>query len=122
MNAPVTNVVPARPRFEEQVATVDAVAVATAIMKHGRRDVMQVPTIAIVAMAAQLVRHAQVADLTAAMLSNIDQLNAEAEPFRRLALQNAAQVQVAMVGEALIALGYDRAETSQPTTQETTNG
>lgn len=124
MNAPVNTVAPARPTFEEQVAAVDAVAVATDILKHGRRAVMSVPTVAFVAMAAELCRLSQLADLTAAMLTNIDQLNAEAEPYRRLALQHAAQVQVAMVSEALIALGYGRAdETSQSTTtQETTNG
>lgn len=116
-------VAPAMPTFANQVAAVDVLTVAALIMHQGKRRAVQASTVEIVAMAMHVGRLASLANLTCAMFQTFDKLELETDKYRRIALRSAGQTQVAMVGEALEALGYGRDETTQPTThEETTNG
>ena len=108
------------PTLADQVAAIDATAVASQIMAYGARAAIGASTVEIIALAYRLQALSALADLTFDMLANADAVQAERNLDNRKALQRTFKARVNSVGAALEALGYGQ----QPdtTSQETIDG
>ena len=103
----------------DQVALVDADAVAAQIASAGPRFAIQASTIEVMAMAVLIGRLRRIADLTYDMLAFADLVQAQKERDARAAMRRELSNQIAVIGASLEALGYG--ETTAPQ-QETLNG
>ena len=76
MTGPVTDapLAPAMPGFDEQVAAINAVLVASLIMQQGKRRAVHASTVEIVAMANHLNQLAVLANLTCGLFQTLDKL------------------------------------------------
>lgn len=102
---------PGPPTLADQVAAVDAVAVAARIIAtQSTRAAIGASTTEIIAMARLAIQLVKLADLTFDMLTTADAAQDETRPDQKLRLRHAVKLKISDVGAALEALGY-RVET-----------
>ena len=99
------------PSFADQVAAIDAIAVAARIIAQGPRAAIGASTHEIVAMAVRLVALNRLADLTYDLLITVDQV--PTDPRALSALKALVDTKINAVGVSLEALGYAQPETAQ---------
>lgn len=110
-----------KPTLADQVAAIDAVALAARICAaRGTRAAIAASAAEIIAIAAQLLQLVKLADLTFDMLTTADAAQDEKQPDQQRRLRHAVRLKIGDVGAALEALGY-RNEQPAPQT-ESTNG
>jgi len=95
------------PTLADQVAAIDAVAVAARIVaREGTRAAIGASATEIIAMAQMVMRLTTLADLTFDMLIAADAAYDEQQPDPQRQLRRAARGKIELVGAALEALGY----------------
>ncbi len=110
-----TEAVTTRPMtFADQVALVDAVAVAARIAAHGSRQAMQASTIEILAIAKHLLCLSDLVDLTYDMLAFADVVQGERDRDTRAVLRRELSQKISVIGASLEALGYGQSTSPAP--------
>lgn len=107
--------------FADQVALVDAVAVATRIEVAGSRQAIQASTIEIIAMARRLLRLNDIIDLTHDMLAFSDVVVAQRDRAVRELMRRELKEKISVIGASLEALGYGQS-TAPASAKETNHG
>lgn len=110
------------PTLADQVAAIDATAVASQIMAYGARAAIGASTVEIVAMAKRLLALSALADLTFDMLATADAVQAERNLDNRKVLQRTFKARVDFVGVSLEALGYGQQQQPAPQQEEKNDG
>lgn len=113
---------PLAPDLAEQLAAVDPIAVANAIVAQGKRGAIKASTVEIIAMATLLTALVRAADIAFDVLATADRLLDEKDPAVRRAIADQTRSKISDLAAELLKLGYGIADPSTTEAKETTNG
>ncbi|ETR79170.1 hypothetical protein X566_15480 [Afipia sp. P52-10] len=113
---------PASPELAAQIAAVDAIKVAAAIVAQGKRAAVAASTVDVIAMAQLLTALVRITDMTFDMLFTADRLDGEASPIVRRAIADQVRAKIFAVAGELEAIGYSVSNPTITAPETSTHG
>ncbi|ETR79318.1 hypothetical protein X566_01410 [Afipia sp. P52-10] len=122
MDTASPSLAPASPELAAQIAAVDAIKVAAAIVAQGKRAAVAASTVDVIAMAQLLTALVRITDMTFDMLFTADRLDGEASPIIRRAIADQVRAKIFAVAGELEAIGYSVSNPTITTPETSTHG